>query len=564
MIIGSRLRRRAFLRNVSAGVLSSCAPLLADPLESSAEQAEAPGSQLDRFIDRYMQTMNAPGLTLALVKKTGAARTAGFGYANLELKTPVTADVLFEIGSITKSFVALTLLQLRDEGKLDLQKPILDYLPWLPIEANYGVITAHHLLTHSSGLPDALGLFLTDPQARHVQASKPGERLHYCNVGFSILGHLIQALDRKPWPEAVRSRILEPLGMAATRAAITDRTRAQRAQSYVPFDADLLYARQGRLAPAGDLVFENAAGSIVSTPGDMARYLQMLLNRGQAAQRRIVSEESFTLFSTPYIKAPQFSPTSSYGYGIAIDKLDGHTILRHTGGMVSFASSIHVDLDGGVAAFASINAMQGYRPVPVTQFAVQIMNAEAQGKQPPPAPELPDGSIKNAHEYAGVYTSTSGKRLEVIADGDRLRIQAGSVALERVNGDVFKATAPEWQRFALIFGRAETQTTVVELAHGSEWYTNAKYSGSRNYPEPPELQPFTGFYQAESAWFGSVRVVLRKGKLWADGITPLQQIGHALFRMGDEPETAQFHYVVDGKAQMLKLNGADLWRVFAD
>jgi D-alanyl-D-alanine carboxypeptidase len=531
-------------------------------MESSAEQSEGPASQLDQFIHRYMQAMNAPGLTLALVKKAAPARTAGFGYANLELKTPVTADVLFEIGSITKSFVALTLLQLRDEGKVDLQKPILDYLPWLPIEANHGVITAHHLLTHSSGLPDALGLFLTDPQARHVQASKPGEHFHYCNVGFCILGHLIQALDRKPWPEAVRSRILEPLGMTATRAVITDRSRAQRAQSYVPFDTDLLYPRQGRLAPAGDLVFENAAGSIASTPGDMARYLQMLLNRGQAPQRRIVSDESFTLFSTPYIKAPQFSPTSSYGYGIAIDKLDGHTILRHTGGMVSFASSIHVDLDGGVAAFASINAMQGYRPVPVTQFAVQIMNAEAQKQQPPPAPELPDGSITNAHEFAGTYTSASGKSIEVVEDGERLRIRAGSIALERVNGDVFKATSPDWQHFALVFGR--NQNTVVELAHGSEWYTNARYSGSRSYPEPAELQPFTGFYQADSAWAGSVRVVLRKGKLWADGVTPLQQIGHALFRMGEEPETAQFHYVVDGKAQMLKLNGADLWRVFAD
>ena len=557
MIFGHGVRRRAFLRNLTASVMTSCAPLFA----SSTEQPETTASPLDQFINRYMRAMNAPGMTLAMVHKTGVAHTAGFGFANVDLKTPVTADVLFEIGSITKSFVALTLLQLRDESKLDLQKPILDYLPWLPIEATHGVIAVHHLLTHSSGLPDALSLFLSDPQARHVQASKPGQNFHYCNVGFCILGHLIQALDRKPWPESVRSRILEPLGMTSTRAAITDRTRAQRAQSYIPFDGDLLYPRQGRLAPAGDLVFENAAGSIISTPGDMARYLQMLLNRGQAAQRRIVSDESFTLFSTPYIKAPQFSPSSSYGYGIAIDKLDGHTILRHTGGMVSFASSIHVDLDGGVAAFASINAMQGYRPVPVTQFAVQIMNAEAQGKQPPPPPELPDGNIPNAHEYAGTYSSSSGKKLEVTANAGRLQIQSG-IPLERVDGDVFKAVAPEWQRFALIFGRGQNQTAVVELAYGSEWYANAKYAGPRAFPEPPELQQFTGFYRADSAWSGNARIVIRKGKLWADGITPLQPIGHALFRMGDEPETAQFFYIVDGQAQMLKLNGADLWRVF--
>jgi hypothetical protein len=73
--------------------------------------------------------------------------------------------------------------------------------------------------------------------------------------------------------------------------------------------------------------------------------------------RRLISEESFTLFSTPHIKADEFSPTSFYGYGIAIDTLNGRKILRHIGGMVAFASSMHVDLDGGVAAFASINAM---------------------------------------------------------------------------------------------------------------------------------------------------------------------------------------------------------------
>ena len=75
----------------------------------------------------------------------------------------------------------------------------------------------------------------------------------------------------------------------------------------------------------------------------MARYLRMLLNSGQRGSGRIVSAESFALLSTAYIKAPEFSPTASYGYGIAVDGLDGHKILRHTGGMTCFASSIHVD-----------------------------------------------------------------------------------------------------------------------------------------------------------------------------------------------------------------------------
>jgi len=540
------LQRRTFLRGMGAGALVS-----------SVKAAET-GDPLDEFIGRYMQAMNAPGLTLALANKKGLVRTAGFGYSDVEMKTPVTPELLFEIGSITKSFVALTLLQLREEGKVNFEKPILDYLPWLPIETNYGAISIHHLLTHSSGLPDALSLFLSDPRARHAQGFKPGEHFHYCNLGFSALGYLIQKLDGRPWPEAVKARIFAPLGMTSTRAIINDRTKAGRARSYVPFYGENTYPRSGRLTRAPEIVFDDAAGSITSTPGDMALYLQMLLNRGQ----RIVSEASFAAFSTPYIEAPEFSPTAFYGYGIGVDKLDGHTILRHTGGMVSFASSIHVDLDGGVAAFASINAMQGYRPTPVTQFAVQLMN----GKRPV-SPALPGTDISDASDYVGVYTTGNGRKLEVMADSGRLSLLSGAAAipLEQTGGDTFVTSAPGWEHFPLLFGR--TQGHVVELAYGSDWYTNARYQGTRSYPEPAELLAFAGFYQSESAWSGSVRIVLRKGSLWADGATLLQPIGNALFRMGDEtwgPDTAEFHYVVEGKAQLLKLNGADYWRVAMD
>lgn len=577
---GSHLARRTFLiRSFGVAAVSASGPLFST--RAALAQAQSPNPSfrpLDQFIGDYMRAMNAPGLTLGLANSNGAVRTAGFGYSDVEAKVPVTPDLMFEIGSITKSFVALTLLQLRDEGKLDLHRPILEYLPWLPIEANYGIITVHHLLTHTSGLPDTLGLFLTNPQARHVQAFKPGEQFHYCNLGFTTLGYLIQKLDGRPWPDAVRTRIFEPLAMTSSAAVISNLNRARTAKSYVPFYDDRVYLRHGRLAPAGNMVFDDAAGSIISTPADMALYLSMLLKRGQGPRGRIVSEEGFALFSKPYIKAPEFSATASYGYGIAIDQLDGHTVLRHTGGMASFASSIHVDLDGGVAAFASINAMQGYRPVPVTQFAIQLMNAEAQHKPVPKTPELTDPAVvKNAQDYAGTYTSGDGRKVQVNANGDRLSIQTSSesIPLEAMGGDVFVAAHPDWQRFPVIFSRGEEKTEekatdhanaspVVELMHGSDWYTNSKYSGPREFPAGPDLQCFVGHYHADSPWFGGVRIVLRKGRLWADGITPLQPLGAALFSLGDEPhnpDTAEFLYPVDGKTQMLKLNGADLWRI---
>src|SRR6202011_106183 len=100
---------------------------------------------------------------------------------------------------------------------------------------------------------------------------------------------------------------------------------------------------------------------------DMGRYLQMIANKGKTQGGELLSQESFALFSQPHVKAEEFGPNASYGYGVFVDTLDGHRILRHTGGMVSFASSMTVNIDDGLGSFASINAMQGYRPIPVTQ-----------------------------------------------------------------------------------------------------------------------------------------------------------------------------------------------------
>ena len=143
---------------------------------------------LDSFIARYMTAMNAPGMTLALARREGSPRIATFGYSDLEAKEAVTPEHLFQVGSITKSFVALTCLQIHDEGKLDLERPILEYLPWLPIVAKHGTITPHHLLTHTSGLPNALGFLASDPGTRYVQGYRPGEHFHYCNLGFAFWG----------------------------------------------------------------------------------------------------------------------------------------------------------------------------------------------------------------------------------------------------------------------------------------------------------------------------------------------------------------------------------------
>ena len=189
----------------------------------------------------------------------------------------------------------LCLLQLRDEGKLDLQKPILDYLPWFRIESSYEPITTHHLLTHTSGLPGAPPVFLSDPAAKHRAAYAPGKLFHYNNMGFTLLGHLLMSLDRGTLSDIYRKRIFEPLGMTATEPIITFDNRERTAKNYSSSQGDRPFPRFGKLSEAPGIVMTSAAGCIASTPHDMGLYVQFLARRAKD-QRSGCSAKRASLF----------------------------------------------------------------------------------------------------------------------------------------------------------------------------------------------------------------------------------------------------------------------------
>ncbi len=378
-------------------------------------------TELDKFVEQYMRSMNSPGLTLVMADRDGVQRVATFGFGDIETKVAVKPDELFQIGSISKSFVANCLLQLHQEGKLDLNKPVVEYLPWFRIDSAFAPITTHHLLTHTSQLPGIPSPFLSDPSQKHRAADPPGQYFHYNNMAFVVLGHLLWTLDGRPLPEVLRKRVFEPLGMLRTEPGLTLDTRGKTVKNYAVFQNDRPYTRFGRLSEAPSIVLTDGSGCVASTPGDMGLYVQMIANHGKGSKATLLSPESFELFSTAHIKAEEFGPTASYGYGIAVDTLDGHKILRHTGGMVSFMSSMHVDIDGGFGAFASINAMQGYRPNPVAQYAMQLMRAVSESKSLPPAPKLKSPTaVENAAAYAGTFKSEAGRQLEFVAERGRV------------------------------------------------------------------------------------------------------------------------------------------------
>src|SRR5919106_4612604 len=217
--------RRTFLSNsaktaVAVSVLRSVAPAFS----RQSAKVQPVFTRLDEYITNHMRETGAPGMTLAIANHDGLIRASTYGFADTKAGLRVAPETMFEIGSVSKSFVGLLRLQLRDEGKLDFNRPIVEYLPWLKINSKFDAITTHHILSHSGGLPGApllLDALLSDIAVAYA----PGTRFLYSNTGYNILGFLIEALDKRPFAEAMRARMLAPLGMTASAPIISDDLR---------------------------------------------------------------------------------------------------------------------------------------------------------------------------------------------------------------------------------------------------------------------------------------------------------------------------------------------------
>jgi D-alanyl-D-alanine carboxypeptidase len=524
-------------------------------------------ARLDEFISAHLRDMGAPGMTLALATREGLLRASTYGFADTKAGAKVQPNTLFEIGSISKSFVALALMQMREEGKFDPSQPITTYLPWLKIDSKFAPVTGHHLLSHTSGLPDGVPLELIGPDQQLWTGFAPGEHFAYSNVGYDLLGLVLEAIDRQPMATVLHRRVLDPLGMSSSEPIITNAIRPRMAIGYAPMFDDRPFPLRGVLAEAHWVEFSEGAGSISSTATDMGVYMSMLINRGTAKQRSIVSPESFARLIAPVIKAPFRGEDASYAYGLWISEIEGRTLLRHTGGMVAFSSAMHVDLTNGIGAFASVNAnLAGYRPNLAAKYALDLLRATLDGKALPAAPKTnttPD-QIPNATDFAGTFTSTDGTKLALAADGTKLWLAVGSqrVALESAGPNRFFVKHPDFELFLLEFGR--DHNAVVEAFHGPRWFTNDRYAGPKTFEYPKEWDAFAGHYRNDSPWFGSTRIFVRKGKLTAEG-TPLTPLGDGVFLAGAEewsPERISFGPVVNGRATRMKFSGIEFYRTF--
>lgn len=532
---------------------------------------QAAFTRLDRFIEQRIRRHHAPGIVLAITDGEKTIHTATYGSANVDRKAAITPFTLFEIGSISKSFAALALLQLQEAGEIDLHQPVQRYLPWFHVPSAHEPITLHHLLSHTAGIIS--GTDFTTQASYEVWALReteatapPGTWFHYSNVGYKVLGLVLERVVGKSYGEIIQERILHPLRMHNTVSVITHDIRSRTAVGYEPLYDDRPPHPTHPLEPATWLETGTADGSIASTAADMAAYVRMLLNRGQGPAGSLVSQRSFDRMTQHVVRSDE-DHGAFYGYGLTIDERDGRTIVGHEGGMVGYYAAMRADLDAGLGAIVLTNGPG--EPDEIARFALAVTRAARGGRDLPPLPPPPDPThIEEAEAYAGIYRS-AGRVFGLAAEGGQLMMsyRDDRIPLERRGRDAFYVPHVDFSRFLLRFGRQGE--AVVEVLHGPDWYPHARYAGPQDFVHPPAWTAYTGHYRSHNPWLTNFRVVLRKGELLLiepqGDEEPLQPLEDGHFRVGADPrspERIRFDTPIDGRTARATLSGCPYYRTF--
>lgn len=512
-------------------------------------------------------------MALALVDRRGVLTVRTYGYADLERRQPVLPGTRFQIGSISKSFTALALLKLREAGRFDPRRPVRSDLPWFTPRTTWRPPTAHDLLTHTSGLPaDRDDIPSSIAQAylarERILGSPPGTHWAYSNIGYQVLGVLLERLAGAPYAAVIRRDLLEPLGMRSTEPEFTHATRLSLAKGYQPLYDDRPARPGDPLVEAPWIEYGSGDGSLVATPADLGAYLTMLLNRGIGPNGRVLTEASLDLMLARHARlAPD--EDEHYGYGMFLGTLDGRRVFWHSGGMLGHSSYLLGEPELGIGAVVFVNGPGSAGSV--ARFAVRTLSAAMRGDSLPAVPTEPDPyRVGDPGQYAGTYRSPAGATLRFVAQGDSLLLDEDGrqSALLPQGRDRFLGPRPAFGRFLLTFERDSGGVTGV--SYGGEWFVGERYRGPRTFRVPSAWPGYVGHYRITQPWQPSFRVVLRRDRLyWVGpdgGEEPLTPLGNGEFRVGEAPsaERLRFGDTVDGRTLSATFSGMRYYRSFIE
>lgn len=335
--------------------------------------------ELTAKVSQILNRWPAVGFALGVVREGRLVYFHGHGLADIASHTPVTEDTVFRIGSITKTITAIAVMQLWEQGRIDLDAAANDYLrsyKLVPAKASFRPATVRQLLTHTAGIPEQahpLGLLRPDwgetvklgqplpSLAEYYRgglrvAVEPGSTFMYGDHSIATLGQIVEDVSGQPLARYFREHIFEPLGMEDTDLLRSERVQSHLATGYTLGAAGPKAASDREMIPA-------AAGAVYSTTRDMARYVAALLGGGGSEHGSVLTPTTMAMMFEPHYQPDPRIP----GMGLAFFRgnLDGHVTVEHQGILPGFNSQIWLAPDEGVGVLAFTNgARQAVRWMP--------------------------------------------------------------------------------------------------------------------------------------------------------------------------------------------------------
>jgi CubicO group peptidase (beta-lactamase class C family) len=341
----------------------------------------AKASWLKASVGEILNRRPAVGLAVGVVRDGSLEFFHGHGLADIPSNTPITEDTVFRIGSITKTFTAIAVMQLWELGLVDLDAPANDYLgayKLVPAKPSFRPATLRHLLTHTAGIPEVVhaadllhpgwGPFDARPAVHSVRVGaplpslaeyyraglrlvvEPGSAFAYSNHGFATLGQIVEDVSGMALERYLREHIFEPLGMADSDLVRSELVASRLATGYV------LGPRGAKAVPDRDWLGAGGGG-IYSTTRDLARYLAALLGGGANEHGAVLRPATLaTMFEPHYQPDPR---VPGMGLGFFRSDAGGHRVVGHEGVLPGFNSGFSLAPDDGIGVIALTNGSSG-------------------------------------------------------------------------------------------------------------------------------------------------------------------------------------------------------------
>ena len=432
--------------------LLTLAPWVPAVAQTPAEAPEVQ-AQIDLFsawLEGQLEIRGLPGVVVGVVAGDDLVWAEGFGFADVDAGRPMETDTRFRMASHSKLFTATAIMQLREQGKVRLDDPVTDYLPWFGFEGaapDDPPITIEHLLTHSSGLPREATSHWTDfefPTADEVRALMPDRRApfspevrwKYSNLAYTIAGMVVEEVSGMSWADYLQQNIFAPLGMTSSSVDVQDPHLATGYGIRMPDGSRIVH-------PFVDSRGMAAATGLTSTVEDMARFVSAQFRTGPRGDDRILSTAS--LREMHRVRMLETTWTRGQGIGFSVRRVDGILYVGHGGGYPGYTTNTTIQLDSEVGVIVLTNTNDSNPSQIAQQLMGTVGKAVVAATREKPARVAWDPAWER---FAGVYAGRGGPT-RVLVMNERLVLMnpwATSIGepteLEPIGDGTFRMVAP--------------------------------------------------------------------------------------------------------------------------